>query len=129
MGRNIERRKQSFRDQIFEKSAVGLKALDSHDRSVAKADLRTYGLSGRHSRHSRKLPRCAAEPSVHIQVFRMLRFSKDCFFRIYGRPKFHLSPNRWRSVMQVLFNSRHPQATQFRDLTERRVRFVLRRLG
>ena len=31
--------------------------------------------------------------------------------------------------MQVLFNSRHPQATQFRDLTERRVRFVLRRLG
>ena len=31
--------------------------------------------------------------------------------------------------MQVLFKSRHPQATQFRDLTERRVRFVLRRLG
>lgn len=31
--------------------------------------------------------------------------------------------------MQVLFNSRHPQATQFRELTERRVRFVLRRLG
>jgi len=31
--------------------------------------------------------------------------------------------------MQVLFNSRHPQATQFRDLPERRVRFVLRRLG
>jgi len=31
--------------------------------------------------------------------------------------------------MQVLFNSRHPQATQFRDLIERRVRFVLRRLG
>lgn len=31
--------------------------------------------------------------------------------------------------MQVLFNSRHPQATELRDLTERRVRFVLRRLG
>ena len=31
--------------------------------------------------------------------------------------------------MQVLFNSRHPQATDLRDLTERRVRFVLRRLG
>ena len=31
--------------------------------------------------------------------------------------------------MQVLFKSRHPQATDFRDLTERRVRFVLRRLG
>jgi len=31
--------------------------------------------------------------------------------------------------MQVLFKSRHPQATEFRDLTERRVRFVLRRLG
>ena len=31
--------------------------------------------------------------------------------------------------MQVLFKSRHPQATDLRDLTERRVRFVLRRLG
>ena len=31
--------------------------------------------------------------------------------------------------MQVFFKSRHPQATELRDLTERRVRFVLRRLG
>ena len=31
--------------------------------------------------------------------------------------------------MQVLFKSRHPQATALRELTERRVRFVLRRLG
>lgn len=31
--------------------------------------------------------------------------------------------------MQVLFKSRHPHATDLRDLTERRVRFVLRRLG
>jgi len=31
--------------------------------------------------------------------------------------------------MQVLFKSRHPQATELRDLTEHRVRFVLRRLG
>ena len=31
--------------------------------------------------------------------------------------------------MQVLFKSRHPQADELRDLTERRVRFVLRRLG
>ena len=31
--------------------------------------------------------------------------------------------------MQVLFKSRHPQANELRDLTERRVRFVLRRLG
>ena len=30
--------------------------------------------------------------------------------------------------MQVLFKTRHPQATELRDLTERRVRFVLRRL-
>ena len=30
--------------------------------------------------------------------------------------------------MQVLFKSGHPQATELRDLTERRVRFVLRRL-
>ena len=31
--------------------------------------------------------------------------------------------------MQVLLKSRHPQATDLRELTERRVRFVLRRLG
>ena len=31
--------------------------------------------------------------------------------------------------MQVLFKSRHPQAIDLRALTERRVRFVLRRLG
>ncbi len=31
--------------------------------------------------------------------------------------------------MQVLFKSRHPQANELRDLTERRVRFALRRLG
>jgi ribosome-associated translation inhibitor RaiA len=31
-------------------------------------------------------------------------------------------------MMQVLFKSRHPQATDLRDLTEHRVRFVLRRL-
>ena len=31
--------------------------------------------------------------------------------------------------MQVLFKSRHPHATELRDLTERRVRFVMRRLG
>lgn len=30
--------------------------------------------------------------------------------------------------MQVLFESRHPQATELRDLTQRRVRFVLRRV-
>lgn len=31
--------------------------------------------------------------------------------------------------MQVLFKSRHPHAADLRELTERRVRFVLRRLG
>jgi hypothetical protein len=31
--------------------------------------------------------------------------------------------------MQVLFKSRHPHAADLRDLTEQRVRFVLRRLG
>lgn len=31
--------------------------------------------------------------------------------------------------MQVLFKSRHSLAADLRDLTERRVRFVLRRLG
>jgi ribosome-associated translation inhibitor RaiA len=31
--------------------------------------------------------------------------------------------------MQVLFKSRHPHASDLRDLAERRVRFALRRLG
>jgi hypothetical protein len=31
--------------------------------------------------------------------------------------------------MKVLFMARHPQASELRDLTERRVRFMLRRLG
>lgn len=30
--------------------------------------------------------------------------------------------------MQVLFKSRHPQAAELRDVAERRVRFVLRRM-
>jgi hypothetical protein len=59
----------------------------------------------------------------------MFAFLKDCFYRTSRRTTFHLSLNRWRSVMQVLFKSRHPQATDLRDQTERRVRFVLRRLG
>jgi ribosome-associated translation inhibitor RaiA len=59
----------------------------------------------------------------------MFEFLKDCFSRTAKRTTFRLSLNRWRSVMQVLFKSRHPQATDLRDLTERRVRFVLRRLG
>ena len=31
--------------------------------------------------------------------------------------------------MQVLFKSRHPQASELHEVTERRVRFVLRRVG
>jgi hypothetical protein len=59
----------------------------------------------------------------------MLKFSKRCFFRTDNESTFQVALNRWRPVMQVLFKSRHPQATELRDLTERRVRFVLRRLG
>jgi len=59
----------------------------------------------------------------------MFEFLKGCFSRSSGRSTFVLSLNFWRYVMQVLFKSRHPQATELRDLTERRVRFVLRRLG
>lgn len=59
----------------------------------------------------------------------MLEFLKDCFSISPGRPRSHVIANLWNPMMQVLFNSRHPQATDLRDLTERRVRFVLRRLG
>jgi hypothetical protein len=31
--------------------------------------------------------------------------------------------------MQVIFKSRHPKATELRNLTDHRVRFALRRLG
>jgi hypothetical protein len=58
----------------------------------------------------------------------MFAFMKGCFSRIGWRSTFHRCLNRWRSVMQVLFKSRHSQATDLRDLTERRVRFALRRL-
>ena len=59
----------------------------------------------------------------------MLAFSKICFFNAFQQPTFRLFLNRWRYVMQVLFKSRTPQATELRELSERRVRFVLRRLG
>ncbi|EXU78501.1 hypothetical protein AX13_12530 [Comamonas aquatica DA1877] len=64
-----------------------------------------------------------------VQAFPMLMSFKVCFSGTSDGPRFDLSLNRWRSVMQVLFKSRHPQATDLRDLTERRVRFVLRRVG
>jgi len=79
--------------------------------------------------YSRKTPDSAAKASLRVQVYPMLLFLKGCFFRAVRRPTLRVSLNRWRSVMQVLFKSRHPQATELRDLTERRVRFVLRRLG
>lgn len=53
---------------------------------------------------------------------------KNCFSVIGLGLKFQNPPTRWRTPMQVLFKSRHPEATELRDLTERRVRFVLRRL-
>ena len=59
----------------------------------------------------------------------MLAFCKSCFFRSVEGPTVGLPLNRWRSVVQVLFKSRHPHAAELRDLTERRVRFALRRLG
>jgi hypothetical protein len=39
-----------------------------------------------------------------------------------------IAPNERRAAMDVLFEPRHPHAAALRDLTERRVRFVLRRL-
>ena len=59
----------------------------------------------------------------------MFSFLKCCFSRTAKRLTCGVSLNRWRSVTQVLFKSRHPQATELRDLSERHVRFVLRRLG
>jgi hypothetical protein len=56
----------------------------------------------------------------------MLAIQKDFFSRAVRHPTLHLSLNRWRTVMQVLFKSRHVQATNLptnlRDLTEGRAR-------
>jgi ribosome-associated translation inhibitor RaiA len=59
----------------------------------------------------------------------MFSFLKVCFSGICRQLIFRPALNQWRSVMQVLFKSRHPQATDLRELAERRVRFVLRRTG
>jgi antitoxin CptB len=77
---------------------------------------------------SRQTPKSAADAPSNVQVYPMFTFAKDCFSRAARHPTFRLSLNRWRSVMQVLFKSRDPHATDLRDLAERRVRFVLRRL-
>ena len=59
----------------------------------------------------------------------MFMFSKACFSRTFRRPTFSLPFNPWRCVTQELFQPRDSQATELHDLTERRVRFALRRLG
>jgi hypothetical protein len=58
----------------------------------------------------------------------MFAFSKCCFSGIVTSHTLWSLTNQRRSVMQVLFKSRHPEATDLRDQTEQRVRFVLRRL-
>jgi ribosome-associated translation inhibitor RaiA len=70
-----------------------------------------------------------AEPSSCVQVCPKSASSQSCFFRACIGPTLRLSLNQRRSVMQVLFKSRHPQAAELRGLAERRVRFALRRLG
>jgi hypothetical protein len=77
---------------------------------------------------SREAPKFAAEVAFGTQAFPKLAFSESCFFLASRRLTLRLSLNRRRPAMQVLFKSRHPQAADLRDLTERRVRFVLRRL-
>jgi hypothetical protein len=59
----------------------------------------------------------------------MSAFSKCCFFGSNGGSTLRMFLHHGRSAMQVLFKSRHPQATELRGLAERRVRFALRRLG
>ena len=43
------------------------------------------------------------------------------------RSTFGVLLNRWRTLMQVLFKSRDPQADELRDVAQRRMRFVFRR--
>jgi hypothetical protein len=77
---------------------------------------------------SRETPKFAVEVEIGVQAIPKLAFYEICFFLASRRLTLRVSLNRWRPVMQVLFKSRHPQAADLRDLTERRVRFVLRRL-
>jgi hypothetical protein len=78
---------------------------------------------------SRQTAEFAAEVEFRVQAFPKFPYQQSCFFLAGRRPTLRASLNRRRPVMQVLFKTRHPQATDLRDLTERRVRFVLRRLG
>jgi hypothetical protein len=52
----------------------------------------------------------------------MLPSLKACFFDKGRRSTLLLPIHRWRFPMQVLFKSRHPQATGLRELTGRRMR-------
>ena len=78
---------------------------------------------------SRQTTKSAAEAASYVQVYPMFSFWKCCFSRTAKRLTCGVSPNCWRSATQVLFKSRHPQANDLRDLSERHVRFVLRSLG
>jgi len=69
-----------------------------------------------------------AEFDLSASVFPKLDFSKPSFSKATGAPTFRTSATPWRPAMQVLFQSRHPHAAELRDLTVRRVNFVLRRL-
>ena len=59
----------------------------------------------------------------------MPEFSKGCFFGTICPATVDGPLNRRRTVMQVLFKSRDPQASALRSLAESRVQFVLRRMG
>jgi hypothetical protein len=89
-----------------------LKNLLGKDRSPSVQDLESEG-----------------EPTSRSKDCPKRVFSKSCCFGFRDQPTLRMSFNPWSFVMQVLFKSRHPQAAELRDLTEHRVRFVLRRLG
>jgi hypothetical protein len=59
----------------------------------------------------------ATEGSAHVQLYPMLGFYKDCFFSFLQWHTVHVFLNRWRSVMQLLFNARHPQAAPWQRLS------------
>jgi hypothetical protein len=69
-----------------------------------------------------------AEGRVHILLFAECLFLIIFFFGKSIPPKVKPPNNPWSASMQVLFETREPDAMALRELAEKRVRFSMRRL-
>jgi hypothetical protein len=69
------------------------------------------------------------EAQAHFQLSQKYFSTILCFFKSLDVPIVGLPFNRWSDAMQVLFESRDRHGAEWREVAERRLRFVLRRLS